>query len=150
MSSRYLTRMGGCQDSFPCIRHQATGPICNSLFSYTFTFRNRMFHDDVIRWKKIPRYWPFVRGIQRSAVNYPHKGQWRGSLMFSLICARINCWVNNREAGDLRCHRAHYDVTVMQWTNLLKSHEWHFINTLGVFCVAKTLAMKNMFPRRYC
>ena len=43
----------------------------------------------------------------------PHKGQWRGVLKFSLICAWINGWVNNYEAGDLRCHRAHYDVTVM-------------------------------------
>ena len=34
-------------------------------------------------------------------------------LMFSLIYAWINGWVNNREAGDLRRHRAHYDVTVM-------------------------------------
>ena len=32
---------------------------------------------------------------------------------FSLICAWINGWVNNRGAGDLRRHRAHYDVTVM-------------------------------------
>ena len=46
-------------------------------------------------------------------VNSPHKGQWRGALMFSLICARINGWVNNREAGDLRRYRAHYDVIVM-------------------------------------
>ena len=70
-------------------------------------------HDDVIKWKHFPRYWPFVRGIHRSPVNSPHKGQWRGALMFSLICAWINGWVNNREAGDLRRHRAHYDVTVM-------------------------------------
>ena len=69
--------------------------------------------DDVIKWKHFPRYWPFVRGIHRSPVNSPHKGQWRGTLMFSLIYARINCWVNNREAGDLRRHRAHFDVTVM-------------------------------------
>ena len=60
-----------------------------------------------------PRYWPFVRGIHRWPVNSPHKGQWRGALMFSLICARINAWVNNGEAGDLSRHRAHYDVTVM-------------------------------------
>ena len=38
----------------------------------------------------------------RSPVNSPHKGQWRGAFMFSLICAWINRWVNNREAGDLR------------------------------------------------
>ena len=33
--------------------------------------------------------------------------------MFSLICAWINGGVNNREAGDLRRHRAHYDVIAM-------------------------------------
>ena len=42
-----------------------------------------------------------------------HKGQWRGALMFSFICAWIDGWVNNREAGDLRHHRPHYDVIVM-------------------------------------
>ena len=34
-------------------------------------------HDDVIKWKHFPRYWPFVRRIHRSPVNSPHKGQWR-------------------------------------------------------------------------
>ena len=43
----------------------------------------------------------------------PRKGQWREALVFSLICVWINDWVNNREAGDLRCYRAHYDVIVM-------------------------------------
>ena len=57
---------------------------------------------DVIKWKHFPRYWPFVRGIQRSPGNSPHKGLWRGASMFSLICVWINGWVNNREAGDLR------------------------------------------------
>ena len=53
-------------------------------------------HDDVIKWKHYPCYWPFVRGIHRS----PHKGQWCRAFMFSLICVWINGWVNNREAGD--------------------------------------------------
>ena len=53
-------------------------------------------------------------GIHRSPVNSPHKGQWLGNFMFSLICAWINGWVNNHRAGDLRRHRADYDVTVMQ------------------------------------
>ena len=70
-------------------------------------------HDDVIKWKHFPRYWPFVWGIHRSPVNSPHKGQWRGALIFSLICVSINGWVNNREAGALRRYRAHYDVSVM-------------------------------------
>ena len=76
------------------------------------------WHDDVIKWEHFPRYWPFVRGIHRSPVNSPHKGQWRGALMFSLICARINAWVNNSGAGDLRRNHAHYDVTVMDHTHL--------------------------------
>ena len=69
-------------------------------------------HDDVIKWKHFPRHWPFVRRIHRSPVNSPHKGQWRGTLMFSLIGTWIHGCVN-RKAGDLRRHRAHYDVTVM-------------------------------------
>ena len=75
---------------------------------------NTPFHDDVIKWKHFPRYWPFVRGIHRSPVNSPHKGQWRGALKFSLICVWINGWVNNRKAGDVRRYRAHCDVSVMQ------------------------------------
>ena len=96
-------------------------------------------HDDVMKWKHFPRYWPFVQGIHRSQVKSPHKGQWRralmfsliciwinvwvnnsphkgqrrGALMFSLICVWINVWVNNHEAGDLRRYRTHYDVIVM-------------------------------------
>ena len=70
-------------------------------------------HDDVIKWEHFPRYWPFVRGIHRSTVNSPHKGQRRGALMFSLISAWINSWVNTREAGDLRRQRTHSDVSVM-------------------------------------
>ena len=75
-----------------------------------------LIHDDLIKWNHFPRYWPFVRGIHRSPVNSLHRGQWRGDLMFPLICAlnkRINGWVNNREAGDSRRHRTHYDAIVM-------------------------------------
>ena len=74
-----------------------------------------MNHDDVIKLKHFPRYWPFVRGIHRSQVNSPHKGRWRGALMFSLICARINGWVNNREVGGLKHLCPRYYVTVMIW-----------------------------------
>ena len=81
--------------------------VCSALSS---SFTN---HDDVIKWKHFPRYWPYVRRIHRSPVNSPHKGQWRGALMFSLICAWINGSVNNHEAGDLWRICAHYDVTVM-------------------------------------
>ena len=56
-------------------------------------YRLGNLRDDVIKWK--------------------HKGQWREALIFSSICARINNWVSNGEAGDLRRYRAHYDVTVI-------------------------------------
>ena len=46
--------------------------------------------------------------------NSPHKGQWRGALMSSLICDWMNDWVNNREAGDLRRHRGHDNVIMHQ------------------------------------
>ena len=76
-------------------------------------------HDDVIKWKHFLRCWTFVRGIHRSPVNSPQKGQWRGALMFSLICVWINDWVNDREAGDLKRYRANFDVTVMVWINII-------------------------------
>ena len=82
---------------------------------------HKTYHDDVIKWKHFPRFWPFVR----SPANSPHKGRWRGALMFSSISAWINGWVNNREAGDLRRHHAHYDVIVMPWnmhTDVLRVH----------------------------
>ena len=41
-------------------------------------------HDDVIKWKHFPRYWPFLRGIHRSPVNSPHKGQRSFDIFFDL------------------------------------------------------------------
>ena len=79
-------------------------------------------HDDVIKWKHFPRYWPFVRGLHRSSVNSTHKSQWRGAVMFSLICVCINGWVNNLEAGDLRRYLAYFDVSVTDHTFLLQSN----------------------------
>ena len=76
-------------------------------------------HDDVIKCKHFPRYWPFVRGIHRSPVNSPHKGQWRGALMFSLICSWINDWVNNREAGEFRRHERLNGKKIMKDTILI-------------------------------
>ena len=94
--------------------------------------RSSAAHDDVIKWKHFPRNWPFVRGIHRSPVNSPHKGQWRGALMFSLIFAWIKDWVNNREAGHLRRHRGHYDVNVMSSHGIdHASAAMHAIDGLG-------------------
>ena len=82
---------------------------CNSL-------RKSTNHDDVMKWKHFPRYWPFVRWIPRSPVNFPHKCQSCRVLMFSLICVWINGWVNHRESSDLRRRRAQHDVIVMNAT----------------------------------
>ena len=71
------------------------------------------FHDDIIKRKHFPCYWSFMRGIPQWPVNSPHKGQWHGTLMFYLICAWTNAWVNKQDPGDLRCHCAYYDITVM-------------------------------------
>ena len=91
-----------------------------------------ILHDEVIKWKHFPLYWPFEWIIHRWRVNFPHKGQCRGALMFSLICAWNNGWVNNREAGDLRRHHAHYDVTVMLTVHPEKyAYGWRFLLIFG-------------------
>ena len=102
--------------------------------------RSIMNHDDVIKWKHFPRYWPFVQGIHRSPVNSPYKGQWRGALVSSLICVWINGWVNNREVGHLRRFRAHYDVSVMWYDEVynvvvtwLRKHEPVFFLWMSKF-----------------
>ena len=89
-------------------------PLLVYCFMCTSHKENHKMHDDVIKWRDFPRNWPFVRGLHRSPVNAQYKRKWRGALIFSLICAWINSWVNNREAGDLRPPRVYYDVIVME------------------------------------
>ena len=92
-------------------------------------------HDDIIKWKHFPRYWPFVQGIHRPPVNSPHKGQWRGALMFSLICAWTNSSANNQDAGGLRCRCAHYDVTVMNAIYSKLGNWKHSTRTIFLFSI---------------
>ena len=113
------------KDAYVILRlHRYVIHLCNIEGRQSSTsghnWRAKFRHDNVIKWKNFPRYWPFVRGIHRSAVNSPHKGQWRGALIFSLICVWINGWVNKREARDLRRYRGHYDVIVMELSNFDK------------------------------
>ena len=75
--------------------------------------RAQSHYDDVMKWKYFPLYWPFVREFTGHRWIPRAKSRWHGALMFSLICPWINSWVNNREAGDLRRHRAQYDVILM-------------------------------------
>ena len=86
-----------------------------------------------------------------------HKGQWCGDLMFSLICVWINGWVNNREAGDLRCYHAHYYVTVMFYTFhllyiltsvifILKHFiEWYTMSSINI-CDSFTHNLRTLAP----
>ena len=112
--------------------------IMNDLFILhclkTICHRKTQGHQQPWNWLRFTQYWGFsprivtwwrpqmktfsallgfCEGIHRSLLDSPHKGQSRGALKFSLICAWTNGWANNRETGDLRRNRAHHDVTVM-------------------------------------
>ena len=50
-------------------------------------------------------------------VDSPHKGLWRRALMLHLMCAWTKAWANSPDAGDLRRHAAHCDVTVMRMSS---------------------------------
>ena len=105
-----------------CFRSRKLPYLSRVLKQFHKNVCNVFEHEDVIKWKHFPRYWPFVRGIHRSLVNSPHKDHWRGALMFSLICARTNGWANHRDADDLRRHRTHYDFTVMNVSTAWSHH----------------------------
>ena len=121
------------------ITHPGKSGGCGSYVAFDVISR----HDDVIKWKPFPRYWPFVWGIHRSPVNSPHKDQWRGALMISMICAWINGWVNSRDAGDLRRHRANYDVIIMrQWSLTSMLTSW-------TICTTPTYSFCTLTYRRF-
>ena len=106
----------------------------------------RYINGRIHRLPLFPRYWPFVRGIHWSPVNSPHKCQWPRALMFSLICAWMNGWVKNDEAGDLRCRRSHYDVIVMDITSsgvichFLHSCNCTFARTIKILIILHYIA----------
>ena len=74
-------------------------------------------------------------------VNSPHKGQWRGALIFSLICAWINDWVNNRETDEFRRHRGHYDVNAMDITALYSL--WEVILQQNTLTLMRGIVLPN-------
>ena len=132
----------------PC--HQCTNSVfpCNT-FHYLFwcTKDCSMKHISenwcvccIIWWRHqmetFPRYWPFVRGIHRPSVNSPHKGQWRGALMFPFICVWNNSWVNNEDAGDLRRHCAHYGVYVMVYELYFEKLDVHHKLDIHIFFIS--------------
>ena len=140
MGAHFCCKMMHCEITVWCIMqfvrciYRLASPLCDWLIyiwggnipvamNFGPTWLVRIFtvsiplhnlHDDGIKWKHFTRHWSFVRGIHLSPVNSSHKGQWSGALMLSLICFGTNGWVNNRDAGVLRCHRVYYDVTVIR------------------------------------
>ena len=89
-------------------------------------------HDDVIKWKHIPRYWPFVQGIHWSPVNSPHKGQWCGALMFSLMCQNKRFskqwrrWWFQMPLCSLWCHCnvLNAGAKMLKWISLFSQFCW--------------------------
>ena len=72
---------------------------CVILLGYMGYSVTSVYQDDVIKWKHFPRYWPFVWGIHRSPVNSPHKGQWRGALMFFFYYLHLNKRLSKQSRG---------------------------------------------------
>ena len=129
-------------------------PMSHPYLTNRNVVQHNSSHDDVIKWKHFPRYWPYVRGIHWPRW-IPHTKAGDAELwciydaglwcLYTLICARINGWVNNREAGDLRRYRPHYDVVVMSededtqtalwgWTSILQSWLYCYFLLMKYHC----------------
>ena len=96
--------------------------LMQSLLIYRYVMKTCAKHkywQIIMTWSNgnIFRVTDILCGIHRSPMNSYHKGQWRSALMFSFICAWINGWVHNRDFGELRRHRAHYDVIAMLYVS---------------------------------
>ena len=113
-------------ESVDCPQHSR--PVTQKMFLWNYVFLWRLLSYNwnrcsVIRWYNmmtssngnIFHVTGHLCGEFTGPGDFPHKGQWRGALMFSLIYAWINDWVNNRKAGDLRCHLGHCYVDVMNY-----------------------------------
>ena len=109
------------------LEHNKDNRTQTKFLEYTLWYKNiltlkRVLNEHLTWWRRqmetFSALLALCAGNSPVPVNSPHKGQWRGALMLSLICAWIHNWVNNREAGDLRRHRGHYDVTLMILSHL--------------------------------
>ena len=87
-------------------------------------------HDDVIKWKHFSRYWPLCGDCTGHRWIPLTKATDAELLCFLWSAPWINGWVNNREAGESRRHRAHHDVILMTlglWDTLVSSWSWHTV-----------------------
>ena len=94
----------------------------------------------VMRWYSRTMYW--------WPVDSPHKGQRRGALIFSLIFPWTNGCANNRDAGDLRSYRAHYNVAVMNQVDIWRSAWYPKLRSM-LYCKCsqniRSPAVRNMY-----
>ena len=101
------------------ISHQSFGPSCRKCLTCLMIFMNTVAwwagaaagngwitHDDVIKWKHFPRYWPFMRGIHRSPAQRPVKQSF--DAFFDL---HLNKRLSKQSWGWW--FETHYDVIVM-------------------------------------
>ena len=117
---RSNTIIGLCRDSSICLRIAIPlrALTSNYMPPKIWMFYLYLLQHNLISWwrhqmETFSALLALCAGNSPVPVNSPYKGQWRGALMFSLMYAWIHDWVNNREAGDLRRHRGHFDVNVM-------------------------------------
>ena len=79
------------------------------LFFETCIRRHIVFLNEMRWWRhQIETFSALLALCERNPLvtgGFPSHSQWRGALMFSLICAWTNGWANNQGAGDLRGHR---------------------------------------------
>ena len=87
--------------------------------------------------------------VGNSPVNSPHKGHCRGALKFAFICICTKGWASNLDAGNLRRHRVHYDVAVMNYgTKVLLtkcSGNKFSLNGLEMYDDLKTISLDSTF-----
>ena len=111
---------------------------------------------DVIKWKHFPRYWPFCAGNLPVTGEFPSRRPVTPK-RWGFLCTWTNGWKNNRDAGDLRHHRAHYDVIVMvafphrqkyffhnstkRFTSIFSCGKQHYKYTMSV-CLSVRLSVR--------
>ena len=64
-------------------------------------------HDDAMQWKRFAHHWSFLMGISRHRWISFRKGQWWGTLIFSLMLNWTNCWITVSIVDDLGHTDAH-------------------------------------------
>ena len=120
-----------------------TEPVTNEIIQYVYMKRNKRVLTQSCSYNT--RWRHQMEKFSRSPVNSPHKGQWRGALMLSLICDWVNSWVNIPEACDLRRRCAHYDVSVMTHHYLYSTFHELCLQVMRC-CVFFRLVNKHFYP----